>query len=613
MSGPFAATERFPVCRLCLGQEQELVSIFNAQTNSNPLPVRIYDMLQLNILENDSLPQSICRVCLDKIDDFIRFRELCKANERILRGAEADSQKGPDREAHSAHFGEDMSDTSDDEEPEMVVIDPMRDYESSNQSLPNGLFDGDPFLSAAAADFGHDEENAVDGVEEEADGSAEEDDGDDEDDEDTQLKGGMNVTNPPTNGLPRTEHAAHNSAQNSTVFTCKYCDVAFAVSSACQLHEMQDHDLLAPYACSFCSYKTSIRLSLISHIREMHSITRPYICIQCSKGFVRRSDLKKHTFVHTGVRPYGCPDCGKTFSRNTNLTKHMRIHSGLKQHSCTVCPRSFANKGDLVRHQKTHLEQNPQFTCGRCGNVYTRKDKLQNHELFCFRRTLGVAPLTDGVLPPVKPSDHHRFAYDVTQQLPPDAADVMACAPEMLLPSSGPPVIGLDVKPTLASFANIIPMPMMDQPSMVSSSKVYDCPSCPKRFLSKATLRKHLLTHPERSKAADRAYECPQCNKHVMGKRELERHLMSHANMKSFVCRSCGKQFTRKDKLQRHERTHQRDRRFACPNCNARFARGEALESHMRIHCTTDAAHGYETMDSGHEPMLVLPSHSMLP
>ncbi|KAL9708388.1 hypothetical protein quinque_011906 [Culex quinquefasciatus] len=118
------------------------------------------------------------------------------------------------------------------------------------------------------------------------------------------------------------------------VHMCRYCDVAFALPNACYLHETQDHDILAPYGCQFCEFKTANRNMLITHIRDLHGIDRPYICIQCNKGFHRRSDLKKHTFVHSGVRPFSCDECGKSFSRNTNLTKHLRIHSGFKPHKC---------------------------------------------------------------------------------------------------------------------------------------------------------------------------------------------------------------------------------------------------------------------------------------
>ncbi|XP_035796188.1 zinc finger protein 883-like [Anopheles albimanus] len=638
-------------CRLCLGQDRELVDIFITQRQevenaAAPLHVRLQECLHLDILQNDNLPRWICRQCLDRVDDFTRFRERCLENERALREANTqqtlgDSQK-PRENVNSIYDLDTSDDEDDDDEPEIVVVNPMRDYESSNQSLQNGMCDdagdeeppeeNDDLFQPATNDAQHPSAaetmntSAADAhAEEELDGSGDAEEEDDEEDEMISVYPAGTASNGlerPTEGQSRNDRA-HEAVQKTTVFTCKYCDVAFAASAACQLHEMQDHDLLAPYACHLCNYRTAIRLSLIAHLREIHSIPRPYICVQCGKGFVRRSDLKKHTFVHTGVRPYACQQCGKSFSRNTNLTKHMRIHLGVKPHSCNSCPRTFVNKADLVRHRNVHLSTRTAFTCAWCGNAYARKDNLQHHEVNCSsRRHATSAP---PLLPP-QVNENHLFAYGGLNSDP--SIGQMASGPPQ---HSAEPTTTMDrskgmdstlnASATLASFANIIPMQMMGESAtgvgvpgartgaeMPPSNKVYDCPSCPKRFLSKATLRKHQQTHPQRP---DPGYECPQCQKHLPGKRELERHLMTHLDHKPFACKTCGKRFLWKDKLQRHERIHRETRHFGCPNCGATFQRRTALATHLKIDCTASLI-GREQRLTNDAPYL-LPPHSMLP
>uniref|UniRef100_A0A182KBC7 Protein krueppel n=1 Tax=Anopheles christyi TaxID=43041 RepID=A0A182KBC7_9DIPT len=587
-NGPGSSAER-QLCRLCLGREEVLVDIFGTTTqHTEPLPVRIRSCLQLDVsrvTQHDTLPKWICKQCLEKLDDFTSFRERCKLNERKLLLGEDETlhlKDGPGVEQSAVGFQQtEEDDDENDEEMEMIVIDPSRDYESSNDSLPNetrGAVENgtEPYGTGTRPQHGHAGEEDAEGSE------VEEGEEEEEEDEEEELKcdtapGGGDVPN----GLaPHTAGNANvTTPQKTVVYTCKYCDVAFAASSACQLHEMQDHDLLAPYACIFCQYKTSIRMFLITHIRDSHSVTRPYICIQCNKGFLRRSDLKKHTFVHTGVRPYACDQCGKSFSRNTNLKKHMRTHLGVKPHACDICPRSFANKADLIRHRSFHHAQETQHACVRCGAVYTQKDKLYDHERYCMGKPMLFGLGVGSMVEPAK-QDLPFGGLNLAATIPPQP-------PQLLTPDARIKVeepIANDHLPGFGIATTLSQLPAGNAPHTPPSSKIYSCSKCPKRFLSKVSLRAHQATHPVEANA--RLYECPACKKQIISKREYDRHLQTHSELKPFDCGTCGKRFSRKDKLHRHERIHQQtDRHFSCPDCSAKFVRKDAYESHLKIHC----------------------------
>nr|XP_057932775.1 zinc finger protein 2-like isoform X2 [Doryrhamphus excisus] len=50
-------------------------------------------------------------------------------------------------------------------------------------------------------------------------------------------------------------------------------------------------------------------------------------CQHCDKTFNDRSNMKRHTRLHTGEKPFQCSVCDKRFSLKTNWRLHMTIHT----------------------------------------------------------------------------------------------------------------------------------------------------------------------------------------------------------------------------------------------------------------------------------------------
>lgn len=89
--------------------------------------------------------------------------------------------------------------------------------------------------------------------------------------------------------------------QIKNVFFCEYCDRAFVSQEECFRHELNNHDQQNPHICTFCTFQCASRNTIIAHIKECHD-PKPFLCTQCHKKFGRRSDLRKHSVVHTGIR-----------------------------------------------------------------------------------------------------------------------------------------------------------------------------------------------------------------------------------------------------------------------------------------------------------------------
>ncbi|TMW42741.1 hypothetical protein DOY81_012178 [Sarcophaga bullata] len=281
-------------------------------------------------------------------------------------------------------------------------------------------------------------------------------------------------------------------------YTCQYCDMAFTTQNDCTEHESR-HDPMAPFLCNFCHMRCGSRQTLIGHIKEAHDPERPYICVLCSKGFCRRSDLKKHSIVHTGIRPFVCPICAKSFSRNTNLTKHMRIHSSIKPYVCQQCPRSFTTGIELSRHGRTHSEAR-NFKCAKCPATYARKDKLHLHEQSHYRKE------TEFFLNANKP-------------------------PQAILQNQAV------MPPTTEN---------MDSSAMLSNPEINQSKST-----EQSSFPQNKPTPPAKS-SHGRVHSCDICNKTFTRERDLQRHQALHLDT-LFTCKQCGLGFSRREKLARHE------------------------------------------------------------
>lgn len=103
---------------------------------------------------------------------------------------------------------------------------------------------------------------------------------------------------------PKQQNAKVNrfkAQQIKNVFFCEFCDKAFVSQEECLGHQLSSHDQQNPHICTFCTFHCASRNTIIAHIKECHD-PKPFLCTQCHKKFGRRSDLRKHSVVHTGIR-----------------------------------------------------------------------------------------------------------------------------------------------------------------------------------------------------------------------------------------------------------------------------------------------------------------------
>ncbi|EDX04257.1 zinc finger protein 436 [Drosophila simulans] len=492
---------------ISMTQDQDVSTCRLCHRNTDPKSVNIFeDTVQfckdVSIAEvshslwsvqydrNECLSELICSTCLKILEDAFELRRGMQEREQSLQEQLKEMIKD------QAKYRPGLNGNPGEFVPEMgciiVDVDPENLAESSEEEFALGS-DGEY-------------ENYDDDDEEEEEDYDEEDDEDGQNGEDVDMPLGMDAAQ-----MAAQQSVANNAntttARPKRAFLCQYCDLGFTLPAECQEHELAAHDPNAPYCCTFCNIKLVTRPALISHIKTLHDPERPYVCAHCRKGFVRRSDLKKHTIVHTGVRPYTCNVCSKSFSRNTNLTKHMRIHSGVKPFVCQQCPRSFQTSVEMMRHTRSHGEVKA-FQCGRCPYSFSRKDKLIAHQQVHIRRDveqqqqMGLIPPMDG---------------DLQQQ-------------------------ALQAKQKAAV--------------QTKNSRYYHCDVCDRTFQRERDLQRHQALH------MDSLFACKTCNQGFNRREQLQRHELE-AHGPSFTCGICCISFLHQIELENHLKVHQLQHKMA--------------------------------------------------
>jgi hypothetical protein len=330
--------------------------------------------------------------------------------------------------------------------------------------------------------------------------------------------------------------------------------------------------------CVACGFHFDSAEALGDHNESAHSI---FTCLCCFKTFTSRSNLERHSRLHTGHRPYACPVCGKTFSRKDHLSNHATKHA----YKCAACSRRCADRSALADHFRVeHGGAVLAAVCAYCnkgfGSVEMFEDHVKVHPQFHAAASSSSTPgngdvpryVEDPIVAVSQPSTllshrhhrHHRHRYHDGLSGVADESDggsqnglVFAAAASSSLNrhirgSSSTSLLARYETPSFGGSDNGFDMTGSSRPPE-DAAKLLRCSVCNQACSTLLGLRQHEMLHlyeltdgalrAERKTDVDRNYAVDEFG---VGRIDLQ------TEQKRFDCRHCDRKFDTYADLYRH-------------------------------------------------------------
>ncbi|CAO1382526.1 unnamed protein product [Diamesa tonsa] len=346
------------VCRVCLVKSTELTSIFTCET-SFILTDFIAEFTKVNIVENDELPSTICKVCLEKLCMVYELKSMCIESDRSLRAqnrVKQENKEHPERSKTTNEFLAQLVEIKNEKQEYFADIIAEPDSDSNAfESFPNK---NSPF--------------------------------DDSDDNCTlaeiKKKTGKKLVNEKSHQClfcgKIFSTASHLKGHELThtqdkKYECQICNKRFLINSYLTRH-MKGHKNERTYKCNQCSKAFNTSNTLNDHFRLVHSGDKSFVCTFCNKGFPLKQQLHSHNRIHTGEKPHECHLCEKKYSHKIDLKRHIMLHTGVKPYKCPYCERTFTKKSNMDCHIPVHTGVKP-YKCNICFKEFRQPCPYKKH------------------------------------------------------------------------------------------------------------------------------------------------------------------------------------------------------------------------------------------
>ncbi|XP_052746362.1 zinc finger protein 260 isoform X2 [Bicyclus anynana] len=266
--------------------------------------------------------------------------------------------------------------------------------------------------------------------------------------------------------------------------------------------------------------------------KQTHEVQISDICINKPTNNIDNihdNNKDSRSESHTGEKLHTCERCGFKCARKSSLYRHMRIHTGEKPHCCDMCNYKTARKCQLAKHKRTHTDDKP-YSCNICNFSCARNNSFVLH----MRSHIGDKPFSCEVCD--YKSEH---------------------------------------KGNLVRHMKIH-----------TGEKPYACEECDYRSTHKSSLIAHNMT----THTGEKPYSCDVCNFSCAHKTSYTEHMRSHTGEKPYSCTVCNYRSAYKSNLTSHMKIHTGEKLYSCYLCDYKGIRSSDLAKHMRRHTAETSA-----------------------
>ncbi|XP_041978470.1 zinc finger protein 99-like [Aricia agestis] len=368
------------------------------------------------------------------------------------------------------------------------------------------------------------------------------------------------------------------------------------------------------YCCRICNFDSMQLHDYMKHItthvfqsKVIVSQDTFYHCDKCRCAFLTDNALKLHRMAHVikavkvkekkhearyldekYVKRYSCSECDYKFVLKSTLDMHMEAHKPLK-HVCS-CGIAYYEKKDLNSHKKL-VHKNiilKEAKTEKITKMPAVKVKLE------YASDLDESENNFDLTKKNEKTSKNKFKIEVeveTEQqvksyYKKNSFEIISCN------NCDQTFTVLDMRKHVEEMHKNVPYSCrccylrfakkeLVEEHRNNVHRTRTCNICRKKFVTKASLDKHMFSHNPNSRPR---YVCPICKKRYAQQASLNVHLLRHKGEKCFGCKTCSKKFYDRHALQNHERTHTGDKPYVCQYCNKAFSDPSAHIRHVRIH-----------------------------
>ncbi|XP_049296108.1 zinc finger protein 287-like [Anopheles funestus] len=356
------------ICRFCLS-DADCLPVFLPDGNINDRLQKAFEIIASKVDESDGLPNNVCSVCLQRIEDFVDFEANCTKSYEILMKCIQETTDIVYCEMPSMDCG--SVDHIKSEYGDQIV---MQEFDSEyiyndGEEIPALAADDDPVVRQAELvrddqctpemEFVQKDENsslhADDGIVKKLDNDTDNTENDEPHPNVTDaLAQAMtsDVYNKACN-IPVICYSYRNN-RKVPIVQCMFCDKTYRGRNTLRRH-LRIHFNIKNYSCAVCKRTFHDKTSLRIHVSR-HSDTKPFQCDHCDRSYYSKTELKQHCVAKHGIRKHICEVCNKRFPSRTTLQDHAQVHASERTYVCSTCGKSFKRNRNLVRHFQNHTK-----------------------------------------------------------------------------------------------------------------------------------------------------------------------------------------------------------------------------------------------------------------